>query len=72
MSTRPFKTILDENRQPVRVDLTDEEISDAAARTAAEQAEQQAKQTRADKQAAMLQWLEEQYDNRNNQTSRVP
>jgi hypothetical protein len=68
---RPFKTILKDGR-PIRVDLTDEEISDAAARTAAEQAEQQAKQTRADKQAAMLQWLEEQYDNRNNQTSRVP
>lgn len=38
MSTRPFKVIIDEHGERVRIDLTDEEIADAQRRTAEEQA----------------------------------
>jgi len=66
LSSRPFKIVINSAGERVRQDLTDEEIADAQRRTAEEQAQQQARQARADKQEAMMRWLEEQYDNRNN------
>lgn len=64
MATRPFKIII-QNGQHVRVDLTDAEIADSQARTAAENAERQTRDARTAKQAAMMAYLEELYDNRN-------
>lgn len=70
MSTRPFKMVII-NGEHVRQDLTDAEIADAQRRTAEEQAEQQARQARADKHSAMMAYLEQLYDNRD-QATRQP
>lgn len=65
MATRPFKIVINEKGQHVRQDLTDAEIVDAQQRTAAENAERQARDARATKQAAMMAYLEQLYDSRN-------
>lgn len=47
-----------------QVPLTESEIADAQRRTAEEEKEKAAAKAKADKHAAMMAWLEQQYDSR--------
>jgi hypothetical protein len=57
MSARPFKTVLNDKGEQVRVDLTDAEIADAQQRTAAENAERAVRDLAIARATALQQFL---------------